>query len=179
MLTLRTAIINHYLKSEVYDETVSVAKLAACTSLFSGSDLRYLVHAAALAALKDITPTSWQIQYGADGVPIPESSRTPLESRVIRGRHFDQARKQVSASSATNRKELDELRRWEKELGFDQARKQVSASHATNLKELDELRHWQKESFQALRENLCCGTHLVYLFLPNTLRTTDIFRLTF
>jgi SpoVK/Ycf46/Vps4 family AAA+-type ATPase len=115
MLTPRTAIINQHLKGEVYDETVSVTKLAACTSLFSGSDLRHLVHSAALEALKDSTPTSWQIQYGADGVPIPESSRTPLASRVIQGRHFDRAQKLVSASSATNRKELDELRRWAKE----------------------------------------------------------------
>ncbi|KAJ7126897.1 P-loop containing nucleoside triphosphate hydrolase protein, partial [Mycena epipterygia] len=115
-LQQREAIIAQYLKGEVYDQTVNVAKLAARTPLFSGSDLRHLVHAAALAALKDTTPKSWQIQYGADGAPIAESSCTPLAPRVIQEKHFDQALKQVSASSATNRKDLDELRRWEKEM---------------------------------------------------------------
>lgn len=111
MLTLRTAIIAHYLKGEMYDETVNIAKLADCTALFSCSDLRHLVHSAALAALKDTMPTSWQIQCDTEG----KSSRTPLAPRIIQGKHFDQGLKQVSASSATNRKELEELRRWEKD----------------------------------------------------------------
>jgi len=113
-LQQRQVIIAQYLKGEVCDETVNVTRIAASTPLFSGSDLRHLVHSAALAALKDTTPPSWQIQYGADGVPIPQSS-TPLAPRVIQAKHFDQALKQVSASSATNRKDLDELRRWAKE----------------------------------------------------------------
>ncbi|KAF7357333.1 AAA-domain-containing protein [Mycena sanguinolenta] len=114
-LLQRKAIISRYLRDEKVDPAIDVRKLASRTPLFSGSDLRHLVHCAALAALKEITPTTWQIQYGADGVPIPYS-RKPLPPRVIRAKHFDIALRQISASSATNRKDLDELRRWAKEL---------------------------------------------------------------
>ncbi|KAJ7831876.1 P-loop containing nucleoside triphosphate hydrolase protein, partial [Mycena leptocephala] len=112
----RKAIIAQYLKDEVNDETVNIAALADRTQLFSGSDLRYLVHAAALAALKDTMAMPWQVQGGVDEIPgpTPESSRTPAP-RVIRGKHFEQALKQVSASNSTNRQDLDEVRRWERE----------------------------------------------------------------
>ncbi|KAF7358266.1 AAA-domain-containing protein [Mycena venus] len=112
----RKAIIAQYLNDEVYDETVNIAVLADRTQLFSGSDLRYLVHAVALAALKDTMPLPWQVQGGVDEVhgPTPESSRTSAP-RVIQGKHFEQALKQVSASNSTNRQDLDELKRWERE----------------------------------------------------------------
>lgn len=117
MLMRGTAIIAQYLKDEVNDETVNIAALADRTQLFSGSDLRYLVHAAALAALKDTMPMPWQVQGGVDEVPgpTPESSRTPAAPRVIQGKHFEQALKQVSASNSTNRQDLDEVRRWDRE----------------------------------------------------------------
>ncbi|KAF8144117.1 P-loop containing nucleoside triphosphate hydrolase protein, partial [Mycena galopus ATCC 62051] len=110
----RKAIIAQYLKDEIYDETVNIAALANRTQLFSGSDLRHLVHAAALAALKDTMPMPWQVQGGVDEVPGPTAERTPAP-RVIQGKHFEQALKQVSASNSTNQQDLDELRRWERE----------------------------------------------------------------
>jgi SpoVK/Ycf46/Vps4 family AAA+-type ATPase len=117
VLIQQTAIITHYLKGEEYDKkTVNITKLASRTMLFSGSDLRHLVHSAALASLRDILPSSCSIQYDSDGAPIPEPSCTALMPRIIQGKHFDQALKQVAASSASNRKELDELRRWASEL---------------------------------------------------------------
>ncbi|KAJ7807489.1 P-loop containing nucleoside triphosphate hydrolase protein, partial [Mycena olivaceomarginata] len=105
-LPQRKEIIQQYLSGEAFDETVDISKLAARTPLFSGSDLRHLVHSAALAALKEVVPTSWPIHHDAAGVPIPQPPPTPLESRCIQKRHFDQALKQVSASGASNRKIL-------------------------------------------------------------------------
>ncbi|KAJ7030745.1 P-loop containing nucleoside triphosphate hydrolase protein, partial [Mycena alexandri] len=105
----RKVIINHYLKDERYDEkTVNVANLAYCTESFSGSDLRHLVFCAALAALKDI-----MVPHSADIVPRPQSSGA---RRYIQGKHFDRALKQLATCSGNNRKDLDELRRWAKQI---------------------------------------------------------------
>lgn len=69
---------------------------------------------AALAAFKESTSVVWQLQYGPDGLPQP--AELQLKPRILSAKHFDQALKQIAACGATNRKELDELRRWEKEL---------------------------------------------------------------
>ncbi|KAJ7612169.1 P-loop containing nucleoside triphosphate hydrolase protein [Roridomyces roridus] len=110
----RKAIITRYLRDENVDPAIDIDALALDTTLFSGSDLRHLVHCAAMTALKEITPNTWRIQYGADGALIP--SDEPLPARVIQPKHFDVALNQISASSATNQRELEQLRRWDKEL---------------------------------------------------------------
>jgi len=83
------------------------------TRLFSGSDLRHLVVTAALAAFKESINVDWQLQYGSDGLPKPvELERRP---RILSAKHFERARKQIVACAAANSKELEELRRWERE----------------------------------------------------------------
>ncbi|KAJ7648074.1 P-loop containing nucleoside triphosphate hydrolase protein [Roridomyces roridus] len=110
----RKAIISRYLRGENVDPAINIDTLASDTTLFSGSDLRHLMLCAAMTSLREITPTTWRVQYGSDGVLIPSSE--PLPARIIRPKHFDMALSQVSASSATNQSELEELRRWDKEL---------------------------------------------------------------
>ncbi|KAJ7858138.1 hypothetical protein B0H14DRAFT_3447438 [Mycena olivaceomarginata] len=97
------AIIAQYLEDECYDgKTVNIGNLGHCTESFSGSDLRYLVYSATLAALEDT------IQHNAHGSSVPH--------RFIQGKHFEQALKQVSACSDKNRKDVDDLRRWANKL---------------------------------------------------------------
>ena len=111
-----TEILTHYLADENIDEaTVNLEQLAARTTLFSGSDLRNVVVSAALAAFKESTSVDWNVQYGADGLPLPAQIEQPAQ-RVIAGKHFDLALKQIAACGATNRKDLEELRKWEKEM---------------------------------------------------------------
>jgi hypothetical protein len=61
------------------------------------------VYAAALAALEDTT-----LQHSADGSSVTD--------RFIQGKHFEKALKQVTASSAKNQKEIDDLKRWANKL---------------------------------------------------------------
>lgn len=75
------------------------------TTLFSGSDLRDLVLAATLNAVKSSLPEGWQNNKGM---------RDPLQDtpRTLRAEHFAQALKEISASCATDMSGLEQVRQW-------------------------------------------------------------------
>ncbi|KAF7311400.1 AAA-domain-containing protein [Mycena kentingensis (nom. inval.)] len=104
----RKAIISKYLEGEPRSESVDLDDLASRTKNFSGSDLRYLVHSAALAAFKETLPPSFQETSSKKTEALPD--------RLVQGKHFEQALAQVSAISTTNQRDLAELRKWSRDL---------------------------------------------------------------
>ena len=110
---LHPAIIEHHLEGKKWDLLVN--NLALRTPLFSRSDLRHLILAAVLAAFKESVTVDWKIEYGEDGLPLPTQDQD-LSPYVLQAKHFDQALKEISASGATNCKDIKEMRRWQREL---------------------------------------------------------------
>ncbi|KZV99996.1 AAA-domain-containing protein [Exidia glandulosa HHB12029] len=106
----RQKILEHYLAAELKSDDLELPKLAMQTRLFSGSDLRHLVLAAAQNALKRSVNIRWKRGGGTD----PKSAVQSVKPLPICMEDFKQARKEISPSSAANHKLLEEMRRWGK-----------------------------------------------------------------
>ena len=100
-------ILRSYLKGEVLHDSVNIGKLAnQRTHLFSGSDLRNLVVAAALAAFKDTVPDLWKAMDDSS------AGAKEIPKRVIRQQHFDGALQEITASCASTMDTVEALRQW-------------------------------------------------------------------
>ncbi|KAJ1938109.1 hypothetical protein FBU59_004546, partial [Linderina macrospora] len=105
--TDRAKILEIHLKGEVMDPDVDLEAVAKRTQGFSGSDLKNLCVAAALAALRERVSQ----EVGEDG-GIEALKATKAVGGVISlgMRHFEQALKKVAASSSDQMESLVELR---------------------------------------------------------------------
>lgn len=108
----REAILKIHLKDEALDPSVSLSVLAEQTPFYSGSDLKNLAVAAALAAVREENENK---ERSAD-YEIPEK-------RVLAGRHFDKAREEISASVSEDMKSLTAIRKFDEEFGSGKRRK--------------------------------------------------------
>jgi SpoVK/Ycf46/Vps4 family AAA+-type ATPase len=113
--TDRAAILRIHLKDEVIDETVSIEDLAKQTPLYSGSDLKNVCVAAAMAAVKEEVEAS-ERHTG------PEPYKWAAK-RVLNRRHFDKARKEIGASVSEDMATLAAIRKFDERYGDGKSRK--------------------------------------------------------
>ncbi|KAJ2744066.1 hypothetical protein GGI20_003261 [Coemansia sp. BCRC 34301] len=126
----RAKILEIHLKGEELDADVDLPALAKQAESFSGSDLKNLCVAAALAGLRErvreeVAATA--VADGSSGDTLGASLIDQLKSlrrhsgktRVIKlaARHFEAALKKVAPSSSDQMESLVELRKWDKIYG--------------------------------------------------------------
>ena len=105
----RLRILQVLLRDEILDKSVSLAKLAAVTELYSGSDLKNLCVAAALEVVKEEVRAQ-------DAHQGPEPFVFP-EKRVLTSRHFDRALGEISASISEDMSSLQAIRKFDERYG--------------------------------------------------------------
>ncbi|CAH0017555.1 unnamed protein product [Clonostachys rhizophaga] len=105
----RTAILHLLLKDEKLEETVSLEELAERTPFYSGSDLKNVCVAAAMAAVEEEN-TDAAAHRG------PEPYKYP-ERRTLRRGHFERAIKQIPASISEDMPSLRMIRNFDEEYG--------------------------------------------------------------
>ncbi|KAI8322781.1 AAA-domain-containing protein, partial [Martensiomyces pterosporus] len=118
----RAKILEIHLAGEDLDSDVDLKALAARTESFSGSDLKNLCVAAALAALRErVREEVGAASAGATAAaPASEANEeaTQKPSHIkLAMRHFDVALKKVAPSSSDEMGSLVELRKWDKMYG--------------------------------------------------------------
>ncbi|KAI4114874.1 MAG: hypothetical protein LQ345_004427 [Seirophora villosa] len=138
----REAILKIHLAKENLDPEVSLAKLAADTPLYSGSDLKHLVVTAAQACVREnhdvattITtttattttttatttattpPSSENSAAEAAGTTDSDPSKTSTTKRVLRPRHFARALEEISASVSEDMGSLTAIKKFDEKYG--------------------------------------------------------------
>jgi ATP-dependent 26S proteasome regulatory subunit len=113
--TDRAAILRIHLKDEIVDETVSIEDVAKRTPLYSGSDLKNVCVAAAMAAVKEELEAS-ERHTG------PEPYKW-ADKRVLSRRHFDKALREIGASSSEDMSTLTAIRKFDERYGDSKERR--------------------------------------------------------
>ncbi|KAK7980450.1 hypothetical protein PG989_012907 [Apiospora arundinis] len=111
----RAAILRIHLKGEKVDDSVSVEELAKRTPLYSGSDLKNVCVAAAMAAVKEELEAS-NTHTGAE--PYQWAQR-----RVLHQRHFDKGLAEISASVSEDMSTMNAIRKFDERYGDGKSRK--------------------------------------------------------
>ncbi|KND92717.1 ATPase family AAA domain-containing protein 1-A [Tolypocladium ophioglossoides CBS 100239] len=105
----RATILRLLLKGETLDDSVSLDDYAARTPHYSGSDLKNVCVAAAMAAVEEENEAAAK-HTG------PEAFRYP-ERRVLRRDHFERAVRQIPASISEDMVSLKMIRKFDEEYG--------------------------------------------------------------
>ncbi|KAK1058392.1 hypothetical protein LTR74_013435 [Friedmanniomyces endolithicus] len=111
----RESILGIHLKNEILDSGVQLTKLAAQTPLYSGSDLKNLCVAAALAAVREENELALS-HAGEEGFKLPEK-------RTLMPSHFETAVKEISASISEDMSSLGAIRKFDEQFGDRKGRK--------------------------------------------------------
>ncbi|KAB8294898.1 hypothetical protein EYC80_006857 [Monilinia laxa] len=115
----RESILKIHLKDEILDETVSLADLAKNTPYYSGSDLKNLSVAAALACIREEN----EIATKHEG----DTPYTYPEKRILTKKHFDKAMEEISASISEDMSTLSAIRKFDEKYGDRKGRRKKSA----------------------------------------------------
>ncbi|KAJ1719615.1 hypothetical protein LPJ53_005651 [Coemansia erecta] len=134
----REKILAIHLAGEELDSDVDMAALGRRTESFSGSDLKNLCVAAALASLRERVKEEVgdaTIENGQSIIDRLRSSKKTGAAASIKlgARHFDSALKSVAPSSSDRMESLVELRKWDKIYGDgaqERKRRQLSMGFA-------------------------------------------------
>ncbi|KAG5952215.1 hypothetical protein E4U53_001361 [Claviceps sorghi] len=105
----RAAILRLLLRDETMDPSVCLENIAHRTPYYSGSDLKNLCVAAAMAAVEEENHLASQHQ-GPDPYQYPDR-------RVLRADHFEAALKQIPASISQDMQSLKQIRKFDQEYG--------------------------------------------------------------
>ncbi|GAB0139810.1 hypothetical protein EsHS_00000450 [Epichloe bromicola] len=105
----RFEILRLLLKDESMDGTVSLEDISKRTPFYSGSDLKNLCVAAAMAAVEEENEIASKHQS-------PEPYQYP-DRRVLRGDHFESALRQIPASISEDMASLKQIRKFDEEYG--------------------------------------------------------------
>ncbi len=115
----REAILKIHLKEEMLDPEVSFSQLASQTPFYSGSDLKNLAVAAALACVREEFDTAASHNKGAtDG----EKYEYPKKRR-LHLRHFTRAMEEISASVSEDMGSLSAIRKFDEKYGDRRGRR--------------------------------------------------------
>ncbi len=107
----REAILRIHLRDETIEPSVNLAHLAARTPLYSGSDLKNVAVAAALAAVRDENADAKQARHaGATNFQFPKR-------RTLKPHHFDSAIKQISASISEDMNSVAAIKKFDQKYG--------------------------------------------------------------
>ena len=126
----REAILKIHLKSEVLDPEVSIPDLAAQTPFYSGSDLKNVCVAAALACVREEfmnTPPRADKDDGNTNTDATTDEKKKLfdypEKRTLCKRHFDSAMEEISASISEDMGSLSAIRKFDEKYGDRRGRR--------------------------------------------------------
>ena len=117
----RALIFFMYVSKELLDPSVSLRELAHRTAFYSGSDIKNVCVAAAMACLRE------ENQYAArakiEGIPYTIPKR-----RTLFKRHFDKALDEISASITDDMDTLKAIRKFDEKYGDNKNRRKKSAA---------------------------------------------------
>ncbi|KAG8626854.1 hypothetical protein KVT40_005799 [Elsinoe batatas] len=113
--TDRESILRIHLTGETIHEEVSLSKLAEQTPFYSGSDLKNVCVAAALAAVKEENELLAKHKEDKD-------FRLP-DKRTLRTEHFDKAIQEISASISEDMRSLNAIKKFDEQYGDRKGRK--------------------------------------------------------
>ncbi|KAI9804618.1 MAG: hypothetical protein M1833_006692 [Piccolia ochrophora] len=114
----REAILNIHLKGEALDSAVSLSGLAQKTPFYSGSDLKNLCVAAALACVREENDDAAKHKAGTDATPHQYPER-----RTLAERHFDRAIEEISASISEDMSSLTAIKKFDEKYGDRKGRR--------------------------------------------------------
>ncbi|KAL2825139.1 hypothetical protein BDW59DRAFT_146469 [Aspergillus cavernicola] len=114
----RLAILKIHLKEESLDSTVDFAQLAHRTPLYSGSDLKNLCVAAALACVREENALAQQ-HTGDDAYQYPAR-------RTLTWTHFERGMEEISASINEDMSSLTAIRKFDEQYGDRKGRRKKS-----------------------------------------------------
>lgn len=115
----REAILQIHLKDEILDESISLATLAKNTPFYSGSDLKNLSVAAALACVREENEMALK-HTGEEPYLYPPR-------RILRKEHFDKAMEEISASISEDMSTLHAIRKFDERYGDRKGRPKKKA----------------------------------------------------
>lgn len=115
----REAILKIHLKEEQLDGTVDLGKLAEETPLYSGSDLKNLCVAAALACVREENELAATKQDD-------KTFKLP-DRRILSSSHFERAVKEISASISEDMSSLTAIRKFDEQYGDRRGRRKKSS----------------------------------------------------
>ena len=126
----REAILKIHLKSEILDPEVSIPDLAAQTPFYSGSDLKNVCVAAALACVREETMNTSPRADKDDGNTNSDATTDEKkkladypEKRTLCKRHFDSAMDEISASISEDMGSLSAIRKFDEKYGDRRGRR--------------------------------------------------------
>ncbi|KFY87774.1 hypothetical protein V498_07022, partial [Pseudogymnoascus sp. VKM F-4517 (FW-2822)] len=124
----REAILKIHLQGEELEDGVDLATLAANTPFYSGSDLKNLSVAAALACVREenATATAAAALAGEDASALSKNLKYPAK-RTLGKRHFDIATQEISASVSEDMSTLVAIRKFDERYGDRKGRKKKTA----------------------------------------------------
>ncbi|PBP15587.1 hypothetical protein BUE80_DR013686 [Diplocarpon rosae] len=111
----REAILKIHLKDEILDDSISLTKLAKDTPFYSGSDLKNLSVAAAMACIREENAVAAQHSS--------EEAYVYPEKRTLTKAHFDKALEEISASVSEDMSTLTAIRKFDEKYGDRKGRK--------------------------------------------------------
>ncbi|KAL9106980.1 MAG: hypothetical protein Q9187_008489 [Circinaria calcarea] len=117
----REAILQIHLKDEILDPSVSLSALASQTPFYSGSDLKNLSVAAALACVREENDSA-AAHTGHEPYQYPEK-------RILGKRHFDKAMEEISASISEDMSSLGAVRKFDERFGDRRGRRKRSGGY--------------------------------------------------
>ncbi|QVM05668.1 hypothetical protein D8B26_000374 [Coccidioides posadasii str. Silveira] len=115
----RHEILKIHLKDEAVDKSVDLTDLARRTPFYSGSDLKNMSVAAALACVREEYDAA--IRHKGD-----EPYKYP-ERRILKSHHFDRAMEEISASISEDMSSLTAIRKFDEKYGDRKGRRKKSA----------------------------------------------------
>ena len=148
----REEILKIHLKDEQLDPSVSLATLASQTPFYSGSDLKNLAVAAALACVReefDLAASSTTTTTSTSSTPINRSAFPSTSSsqptaiehspyptkRTLDARHFKKAMEEISASVSEDMGSLSAIRKFDEKYGDRRGRRKKSGYGFLTVKE--------------------------------------------
>ncbi|MCJ1283499.1 hypothetical protein MMC26_002829 [Xylographa opegraphella] len=113
----REAILQIHLKHENLDSSVSLSHLASQTPFYSGSDLKNLAVAAALACVREENAAA-VVHTGSKPYEYPKQ-------RILTAAHFDRALSEISASISEDMSSLSAIRKFDEKYGDRRGRRKT------------------------------------------------------
>lgn len=119
----REEILKIHLKDEILDPEISLAKLAADTPFYSGSDLKNLCVAAALACVREEFDTAAEHNKRITKDTLDSEKYKYAEKRTLHERHFAKGMDEISASISEDMGSLSAIRKFDEKYGDRRGRR--------------------------------------------------------
>jgi SpoVK/Ycf46/Vps4 family AAA+-type ATPase len=116
----REAILKIHLKDEILDSSVSLEKLAKETAFYSGSDLKNVSVAAAMACIREENEDAAK-HTGDEPHVFPEK-------RILTSKHFEKAMEEISASISEDMSTLSAIRKFDEKYGDRKGRRKKASA---------------------------------------------------